>query len=97
MQKHRRHPRTDRGGKPLRKGDVVRIIGVPDLSGMRPQSRAASLPVFRYLVGKYKRIEGFNQTGCAELSFRIRENRETTLHTVWIEPFLLHRRRKHAF
>jgi len=87
-------PRKDRGGRPLRKGDVVRIVGVPDLSRMHRDSQAESRPVFEYLVGKYKRIDSFDKFGCAELNFRMYANSEITLHTVWIEPFLLHRRGK---
>jgi hypothetical protein len=40
-------------GKPIRIGDVVRVIDVPDLSGMSAHCRAESLPVFQHLVGTY--------------------------------------------
>ena len=74
----------------------MRIIGVPDLSGMHPEFQADSLPVFQYLVGKYKRIDGFDKIGCAELNFKMHAKNEITRHRVWIEPFLLHRRRTNA-
>ncbi|MEX2607833.1 MAG: hypothetical protein WD708_10850 [Kiritimatiellia bacterium] len=50
-------------GNYLKVGDTVRIIGVPDLSGMTPECLQESLPIFEYLVGKYKKIVGFNTIG----------------------------------
>ncbi len=96
MGKRTPHPPKDRSGRSLRKGNVVRIIGVPDLSRMHPESQAESLPVFQYLVGKYKPIDGFDKFGCAEINFKMYAKNEITRHTVWIEPFLLHRRRTNA-
>jgi hypothetical protein len=63
--------KTDRGRAPLAIGDEVRIMGIPDLSGMAPTAKAVSLPVFEYLVGKYKKITNFDEYGCAEISFRL--------------------------
>lgn len=86
-----RHKPIDRNGRPIRVGDLVRIIGVPDLSGMSPDGIAECLPAFEYLVGKYKRVAAFDEYGCAEFSFRMRQpNGERSGHFVWIEPFLLH-------
>ena len=76
-------------GTELRIGDVVRVIGLPTLGGMHPDCIRESWPVFEYLVGKYKRIAGFNDIGQAELSFRISKGQHKGLHTVWIEPELL--------
>ena len=81
----------DRNGKRIKVGDVVRIIGVPDLSGMTRHGRADAKPVFEYLVGKYKRVEAFDGFGCAEFAFVMNhEDGERSWHSVWIEPFLLH-------
>lgn len=90
----KRYRRVDVTGSRLRIGDSVRIIGVPDLVGMSQSSRRESLPVFRYLVGKYKRIQGFDQFGCVELSFIIRSktNRRSVSHGIWLEPFLVRKR-----
>lgn len=55
----RRMP-ADADGKALKLGDRVRVLGVPDLSGMRPSARAESAPVFAHLVGTVKRIFGFD-------------------------------------
>lgn len=93
------HQPLDQNGKPIKVGDIVRIIGVPDLSGMSPDGLAEALPAFRYLVGKYKRVRRFDEHGCAEFSFVMRRaDGERGWHTVWIEPFLLHipRRRSEA-
>ena len=69
----------------------MRIVGVPDLSGMSKDRLADSLPVFQYLVGKYKRVMGFDEYGCAEFSFIMyHRDAERGWHTVWVEPFLLH-------
>ncbi len=76
-------------GKPIRIGDIVRVIGVPDLSGMSPDCRAESLSVFRHLLGKYKRVEEFDESGNAWLRFTIRNGRHSGFHSVGIEPYLL--------
>ena len=82
-------PQKDASGKRLRRGDIVRIIGIPDGLDRHPESKRYSLPVFRYLVGKYKRIADFDELGHAEISFTIRKGRHKGMHTVWIEPYLL--------
>ena len=91
-----KHRPIDVTGKRIRVGDVVRVVGVPDLSTMAPTPRAESLRVFRYLVGRYKRVVAFDEQGLAELSFRIRSGRSRGDHTVWIEPHLLRVRRRQA-
>ena len=83
----------DAAGTEIRIGDVVRVIGIPNLGGMHPDCCRESLPVFKYLVGKYKRVAGFNDIGHAELFFRITKGQHKGLHTVWIEPDLLRVRR----
>jgi hypothetical protein len=60
-------------GKPIRIGDVVRVIDVPDLSGMSAHCRAESLPVFQHLVGTYKRAQEFDEFGNVWLRFTIRK------------------------
>lgn len=85
------HKPIDRNGKLIRVGDVVRIVGVPDLSGMSQDGKAESLPAFQYLVGKYKRVLGFDEYGCAEFSFVMHHaNGKRGWHSAWVEPFLLH-------
>lgn len=64
-------------------------MGVPDLSGMAPETRAESLPVFERLVGSYRRVAGFDRHGLVELAFRFRGGAEAGYHSVWIEPSLL--------
>src|ERR671916_256204 len=89
----RRIPREDASGERVRVGDTVRIVGVPDLSGMSPECLAESLPVFRHLVGKYKRVVEFDKHGHAWLNFRIRGGPHAGRHAVGIEPYLLRVRR----
>ena len=69
----KRLPRRDVSGERLRVGDMVRIVGVPDLSGMSADCLAESLPVFEHLVGTYKRVEEFDEFGMAWLRFKIRK------------------------
>jgi len=40
---------------------------------MSPECRAESLPVFEHLLGKYKRVEEFDEFGQAWLRFKIRK------------------------
>jgi len=89
----RRLPRKDVAGKRLKVGDIVRIVGVPDLTGMSADCLAESLPVFQHLVGNYKRITEFDEWGCAWLSFKIRKSPYAGWHSVGIEPHLLKVRR----
>ena len=81
---------VDRNGRLLRAGDKVRIVGVPDLSGMAPECAAESRPVFEYLVGRYKKISHFAEPGLAWFDFSISGGQLKGLHGVAIEPFLLH-------
>jgi hypothetical protein len=85
----KRLKRRDVAGERLRVGDLVRIIGVPDLSGMSPDCRAESLPVFKHLVGTYKRVAEFDEFGLAWLRFKIRKGPHAGYHSVGIEPYLL--------
>ena len=87
-------PRRDVRGRALRVGDVVRIVGIPDLSRMSASGIRASRPVFAHLLGCYKRIAAFDEYGRAELSFRIRAGRHRGVHWVWIEPSLLSKRQQ---
>jgi hypothetical protein len=71
----------------------VRVVKVPDLSGMRPRGRRESRAVFEHIIGTYKRVVAFNSLGWPELSFRILNGPYSGLHSVWIEPDLLRVRR----
>ena len=79
----------DATGRNIKVGDVVRVVGVPDLLGMTPECRAESLPVFQYLLGKYKRVDEFDEYGFAWLWFRIRKGPHAGYHSVGIEPYFL--------
>ena len=68
-----KHKPTDTTGNRIRVGDTVKVIGVPDLSGMAPEYRKESLPVFEHIVGKYKTVEEFDEYGFAWLRFVIRK------------------------
>jgi hypothetical protein len=89
----KRLQRKDVTGESIKVGDIVRVIGVPNLTGMSPECRAESRPVFEYLLGKYKRVEEFDQFGMAWLRFKIRKGPHSGYHSVGIEPYLLRLRR----
>ena len=89
----KRQTNKDVTGKPIKVGDIVRIVGVPDLNGMSAACRAESLPVFKYLVGKYKQVYEVDEYGFAWVSFKIRQGSSAGFHTVGIEPHLLRVRR----
>ena len=76
-------------GRRIKRGDLVRIVGIPDLGSMASTQRNESLPVFEYLLGKYKPVKGFNQFGFVELMFSIRTGPKRGWHSVAIEPSLL--------
>ncbi|MBI3392009.1 MAG: hypothetical protein HY039_02350 [Nitrospirae bacterium] len=97
MLKNMNHKPIDAAGKRIRVGDIVRIVGVPDLKGMKPKYRRESMPVFKYLVGKYKKVEEFDHNGQAWLTFIIRKGPNRGIHSVGIEPYLLRVRRPSVF
>jgi hypothetical protein len=70
-------------------GKKVRILGIPDLSGMPRKTRKETESVFRYLVSKRKTIQGVDRVGNAELEFRILKGPMKGSHLVAIEPSLL--------
>jgi hypothetical protein len=89
----KRLQRRDVAGEHIKVGDIVRVIGAPDLAGMTPECRAESLPVFEYLIGKYKRVEEFDEFGMAWLRFKIRKGPHAGYHSVGLEPYFLRVRR----
>jgi hypothetical protein len=82
----------DAFGNIIRAGDVVRIIGVPDLTGMSPAGLRSSRPVFRHILGTYRKVRGFDRYGFAEIFLRIRRGPHAGWHGVVIEPYLLRRK-----
>ena len=83
----------DAKGIRLRKGDRVRIIGVPPLVGIPKDNELNTHAVFQYLRGKVKFIRGFDRYGHAEIFFIIRSGVLAGWHGVCIEPQLLLRQR----
>jgi hypothetical protein len=79
----------DVDGQTVRKGDVVRVLGIPDLSGMRDPYRRETQAVFKHIVGTRKKVEEFDQFGCAILVFGISSGPHAGSHSVAIEPHLI--------
>ena len=86
-----RRDRLDRDGRRLKPGDRVRVLEVPDLSGMAKRPQAETARVFKHLLGTYKRIGSFDNLGFARISFRISSGALKGRHEVGIEPHLLRR------
>lgn len=78
----------------LHPGDPVRVVGLPDLSGLPDPDELGTQQVFQHILGTYKRIEDFDEFGHAHLSFRILSGPIQGWHSVWIEPYLLRLRRR---
>lgn len=85
---------VDVTGRRIRVGQIVRVVGVPDLSAMNQEPRAECEPVFQYLMDKYKKVEEIHENGFIELFFRIRNGPHKGLHFVFMEPHLLRVRRR---
>jgi hypothetical protein len=79
----------DVDGRTVRKGDIVRVLGIPDLSGMRDPYRAETHAVFKHIIGTRRKVYGFDQFGCAILVFGIRHGARAGSHSVAIEPHLI--------
>jgi hypothetical protein len=90
----------DVDGRTVRKGDMVRVLGIPDLTGMRSPYREETEAVFRRITGSRKKVYGFDQFGCAILVFGINSGRHRGAHSVAIEPHLIRKvnrpKRKHG-
>ena len=82
-------PPVDARGRRVSLGSRVRVVGVPDLTGMKQPDRRRSEAVFRHILGACKRVSSFDQYGCAEIFFAIRRGPSRGLHSVALEPFLL--------
>ena len=79
----------DVDGCTVRKGDIVRVLGVPNLSGMRDPYRRETEAVFKHIVGTRKKVKTIDQFGCAILVFGIRSGPRAGSHSVAIEPYLI--------
>jgi len=83
------HSPVDAKGQNLQAGDLVRVLAIPDLTGMSPECVSESKPVFEHIVGKRKRIEEFDESGCVWIRFAIRSGKFRGTHSVAVEPHLL--------
>jgi len=79
----------DVDGRTVREGDVVRVLGIPDLSGMRDPYRRETVAVFKHILGTKRKVGGFDQFGCAILVFGITSGPNAGSHSVAIEPHLI--------
>ena len=79
----------DVDGQTVRKGDVVRVLGIPDLTGMREPYRRETEAVFKRITGTRQKVYGFDRLGSAILVFGIRTGLHMGTHSVAIEPHLI--------
>jgi hypothetical protein len=89
MRRSKRLAPFDCSGRRIRPGARVRVVRIPNLSGMRPSQRRDTEAVFRHIFRTYRRVMGFDSKGYAELTVRIRRGSYKGLHIVGIEPNLL--------
>jgi hypothetical protein len=81
---------ADARGKLIREGSRVRVVGIPDLSGIKAAAARRDVErVFRHILGHCKTVAGFSRRGMVELVFRIRSGTQAGWHVVEIEPHLL--------
>jgi len=72
MGKH--HKPIDLIGRRINIGETVRGLGaLQNICKMSKEGQKESFPVFEHLVGKYLNVQGFDEYGFAEFSFRIRK------------------------
>ena len=76
-------------GQTVRKGDIVRVLGIPDLAGMRDPYRRETESVFKHITGTRQKVQGFDQFGAAILVFGIRTGPHAGTHSVAIESHLI--------
>ena len=79
----------DVNGQTVRKGDLVRVLGIPDLKGMRDPYRRETEAVFRLIRGTRQKVQDFDQFGCAILCFGITAGPHAGTHSVAIEAHLI--------
>jgi len=80
----------DQKGRRIRRGDWVRLVGIP---AVVRKHKGGTLRMFRAAEGRTFRVEGFGRYGHAELDLTKKVAR---FHTIWVEPDLLSlSRRRH--
>lgn len=88
---------ADRSGRPLFIGTRVRVCAIPNLTGMSPDTIKETTAVFRFAVGRYFIVTGFDELGYASLDITIPLGKNRGLHTIWIEPWLLKKSNRQPF
>ncbi|WP_457333565.1 hypothetical protein [Rhizobacter sp. P5_C2] len=76
---------ADRDGSVVVRGDLVRILAVPDLQGMREPYRQETQVVFEHIRGTVKRVKSVDDHGNGVLVFFIRAGTHAGYHAVAIE------------
>ena len=80
----------DAKGRTVRPEQLVRIVGVPDVSAViDPKDRKDTAELFRYMRGKCVRTFGFSEYGLVYVKFEIRRGRFKGPRIIDIEPSCL--------
>ncbi len=82
---------VDSRGSQLTTGDIVRAVMMPDRLEARNQS--LSLNALKRIINNYGRIANLSNEGLVEFEFRIRFGSNKGLHSVWLEPYLLQKKK----
>jgi hypothetical protein len=75
----------DHTGAVVKPGDRVRIVAVPDVTGMRSPHHEEAASVFAHIKGTVKRVHEIDDHGNAVLVFFIRSGKHAGYHSVGIE------------
>lgn len=84
------HTPRDARGTSIKIGSRVRVVGIPDFSGLLPiKVRKERERVFGHIVGQCKTVDDIDKYGFVGFTFKIRAGRDAGLHCVWLEPHLV--------
>jgi hypothetical protein len=82
---------TDARGSQITTGDIARAVGIPNQLEARTDS--LSINALKQMVNNYGRIAAVSTEGLVEFQFRIRFGLNKGLHSVWLEPYLLQKKK----
>lgn len=83
---------TDARGSQLTTGDIARALALPDKPERRARLGSAALAI-KQMVNNYGRIGAVSADGLVEFRFRVRCGSNKGLHSVWLEPYLLQKKK----
>ncbi len=83
---------TDARGSQLITGDIARAVAVPNQLEQRARLGTAQVTL-KEIINNYGRIGAVSADGLVEFRFRVRCGHNKGLHSVWLEPYLLQKKK----